>query len=502
MTSELTAGDVFAERYRIERRLAAGGMGAVYEVVHLETNRRRALKVLHNKFLENDSLRSRFRQEARVAAEIESEYIVDVFDAGIDTTTGMPFLVMELLRGEDVRKRVRRDGPLPAEDALRFLYETSLALEKTHQANIVHRDLKPDNLFLCEREHGPPRIKVLDFGIAKIVADGTIQTQVTQSLGTPMYMAPEQFSMGSTVSPATDIYALGLIAYTMLAGKPYWTLESKKARSPIAFALHAAKGPAESPKARAARLGVELPEAFDAWFFRATAEEPTERFPSALAAVAELAEVLGVPLPHESSRGKAILEQRSIPPPSMERRSIPPTLMERRSIPPAAMESAPQPPSESASAASDGPISMTLHGAGTSAGDVLDAISQKIRKQPLLAAACVLATFMAGSLVNVLLPARSPRDPSDASTMGVDASSANAAAERIAPSAEPTPTIASAPAASASAAPIEPESTIKTPAASTTSSAAPADPAPTKKKTVRPSIPVKQPSDGVIWNND
>jgi serine/threonine-protein kinase len=100
VSSDLACGAVFAGRYRVERRIAAGGMGAVYEVVHIETNRRRALKVMHAEMVQSDELRGRFRQEARVAAEIDSEHIVDVFDAGIDDATGMPFLVMELLRGE------------------------------------------------------------------------------------------------------------------------------------------------------------------------------------------------------------------------------------------------------------------------------------------------------------------------------------------------------------------------------------------------------------------
>ncbi len=302
--SELSAGSVFAERYRVERQLAVGGMGAVYEVVHIETNRRRALKVLHAKFIQSEIILYRFRQEARVAAEIECEHIVDIFDAGIDATTNMPFLVMELLRGEDLRARIRRDGALPVDEVVRCLYETCLALEKTHEANIVHRDLKPDNLFLCEREHGPPRVKVLDFGIAKIVAEDATETQLTQSLGTPLYMAPEQFSMNSSVSPATDIFALGLIAYTMLVGKAYWSVESTAARSPIAFALHASRGPQISPVERAALRNIHLPPAFDAWFFRATALEPADRFPSAMSAIVELAEVLDSPLPHESKRGK------------------------------------------------------------------------------------------------------------------------------------------------------------------------------------------------------
>ncbi len=315
MGSDLAAGAVFAGRYRIERRIASGGMGAVYEVVHLETNRRRALKVMHPHFVTSEDLRGRFRQEARVAAEIESEHIVDVFDAGIDESTGMPFLVMELLRGEELGKRLRRSGPMPPEEVLGYLHQASLALDKTHRASIVHRDLKPDNLFLCERDEGPPRIKVLDFGIAKLVADNATRTQATQSLGTPLYMAPEQFLMDSPVSPATDIYALGMIAYTLLVGKPYWHEELKSGASVFAFAAQAALGIREPATDRAARQGVVIPPAFDAWFVRITARKPADRFHSASSAIRALAEALGLPAPGLLSSG--IIPPGSVPRPAM-----------------------------------------------------------------------------------------------------------------------------------------------------------------------------------------
>lgn len=298
--SSLTIGSVFAARYRVEQRIAAGGMGAVYEVVHIETNRRRALKVMHAHYVSSDELRARFRQEARVAAEIDSEHIVDVFDAGIDEDTGMPFLVMELLRGEDLGKRIKRLGALPKEDVVRYLYETSLALDQTHQARIVHRDLKPDNLFLSERTRGSARIKVLDFGIAKIVKEADSHAQATRALGTPLYMAPEQFRLEGALSGATDIFALGMIAFTALVGKPYWHKESKIAREVLAFALHASRGPTESAVARARdSYGVELPKTFDAWFNRATARIPTDRFATAGEAVRALALALDVPCPEQ-----------------------------------------------------------------------------------------------------------------------------------------------------------------------------------------------------------
>jgi eukaryotic-like serine/threonine-protein kinase len=297
MSDDLVVGAIFAGRYRIERRIAAGGMGAVYEVMHLETSRRRALKVMHPDLVQNDDSRDRFRQEARVTAQIESEYIVDVFDAGIDESTSMPYLVMELLQGEEISKRIKRLGRLSPHDTVLYLHQAALALDKTHRSRIVHRDLKPDNLYLCERDDGPPRIKLLDFGIAKIVAANSAATNATQAVGTPLYMAPEQFLADSMVSPATDLYALGMIAYTMLVGQTYWFEESKKGANVFAFAAYATLGPQEAGSVRALRNGVTLPEAFDGWFSKATARKPEARFSTASAMIAALAEALGLPPP-------------------------------------------------------------------------------------------------------------------------------------------------------------------------------------------------------------
>jgi serine/threonine-protein kinase len=204
---DLAVGSVFAGRYRIARRIAAGGMGAVYEVIHLETERRRALKVMHAHLFQSEELRERFKREAKVAAHVDSEFIVDVFDAGVDEATGMPFLVMELLRGEELGQRLKRVGRLPVDEALLYLHQTARALDKTHRASIVHRDLKPANVFLCERDEDTPRVKILDFGIAKVVAEGATTGAGTQSLGTPLYMAPEQFNPSAKLTGAADIYA-------------------------------------------------------------------------------------------------------------------------------------------------------------------------------------------------------------------------------------------------------------------------------------------------------
>src|SRR5580704_6902604 len=295
MTLALHEGAIFAERYCIVRLIAAGGMGAIYEVVHLETQRRRALKVMLPHVLRSVELRERFKREARVAAEVESEFIVDVFDAGVDDATEMPFLVMELLRGEELGKRLKRMGRLPPGEALAYLYQTALALDKTHRANIVHRDLKPENIFLMEREDGPPRVKVLDFGVAKLIAEGGATGGATEVVGTPTYMAPEQFRAGTRITPAVDVYALGLMAYTLLVGAPYWQEETLSGNA-FAIALVAVRGPIEPATVRAARQGVLLPPAFDAWFTTVTAVDPAHRYAMASAAVRALGEVLKVHL--------------------------------------------------------------------------------------------------------------------------------------------------------------------------------------------------------------
>jgi serine/threonine-protein kinase len=151
----LKPGAIFHGRYEIVRCITAGGMGAVYEVIHLETRRRRALKVLLPSLITDHDMRGRFRGEATVTAEVDSEHIVETFDAGVDTDTGMPFLVMELLKGEELTSMIARRGRLAATEAVVLLHQAALALDKTHAAGIVHRDLKPDNLFVTRLYMSP-----------------------------------------------------------------------------------------------------------------------------------------------------------------------------------------------------------------------------------------------------------------------------------------------------------------------------------------------------------
>src|SRR5262249_18192237 len=141
----LETGSTFHGRYEIARRIKAGGMGAVYEALDLETRRRRALKVMLPSIVSDPVMRARFKTEATVAAEVHSEHIVEVFDAGVDPETGTPFLVMELLEGEELAVVLKRRGRFLPREVVSLLGQTALALDKTHAAGIVHRDLKPEN---------------------------------------------------------------------------------------------------------------------------------------------------------------------------------------------------------------------------------------------------------------------------------------------------------------------------------------------------------------------
>ncbi|MDC3982300.1 serine/threonine protein kinase [Polyangium jinanense] len=295
--TELSEGSIFHGHYQIVRSVNAGAMGVVYEVVDLKTRRRRALKVMLPSIIQNAEMRERFKLEATITADIVSEHLVETFDAGVDPETGAPFLTMELLQGDDLATLLYDRGRFAPAEVVTLLWQVARALDKTHAAGIVHRDLKPENLFVTHRDDGSPRVKVLDFGIAKMVAQSEAADRQTRNLGTPPYMSPEQITGDGTIGPRSDLYALGHIAYALLVGHPYWMDESKTSDSVYAFLMTMMQGAKEAPTQRAKRYGVTLPEAFDAWFARATDIVPSVRFERASEEITALATALGVALP-------------------------------------------------------------------------------------------------------------------------------------------------------------------------------------------------------------
>jgi eukaryotic-like serine/threonine-protein kinase len=215
--------------YKAISLLGEGGMGAVYLAEHPAIGRRVAVKVLHKNYIRDENLLTRFLNEARAANAIRHPNIIEILDSGT-IADGTPFLVMELLEGESLGTRIRRVGALPLQTAVEFCYQTASALGAAHKKGIVHRDLKPDNLFVVPDPHDPERerIKVLDFGIAKLQqgsASDSVKTRTGTLMGTPIYMSPEQCRGTKTVDHRSDIYSLGIIFFEMLCGQPPFVSE-------------------------------------------------------------------------------------------------------------------------------------------------------------------------------------------------------------------------------------------------------------------------------------
>ncbi|MDQ2647325.1 MAG: serine/threonine protein kinase, partial [Myxococcota bacterium] len=216
-------GEVLAGKYRIVRLLGEGGMGRVYEAEHTSVGRRFAVKLLRPHLAANEQALARFRREARAAGALENEHIAAVLD--FDTAPdGTPFLVMEYLEGRSLGQLLADEGPLPASRAANALLQVCRGLEAAHAAGILHRDLKPDNLFVTRRADGSELLKILDFGIAKLLNEGgrDAPIQTGAAIGTPYYMAPEQVRGDVPLDERVDLYALGVILYELLSGqKPH-----------------------------------------------------------------------------------------------------------------------------------------------------------------------------------------------------------------------------------------------------------------------------------------
>ncbi len=296
----LPPGDIVAHRYRVERRLAGGGMGVVYVAEHVETEQKIALKVLIPDVAGSQEALERFRLEASVFAKLSSDHIVRVFDAGIDEERRVGFIAMELLEGETLHDRASR-APLDPETLVTLFVQIASALDRAHAyvdkdgavRPIVHRDLKPENIFITTPEEGKLHAKVLDFGIAKIAsATAAVSTELR---GTPQYMACEQVE-GDAVTPRTDVAALGLIAFFCLTGKSYWKTANEPGAILVAVVRELIKGASVPASERAKELGVDvaLPTAFDAWFARAVDRDPEKRFASAGEAAIALADAFGI----------------------------------------------------------------------------------------------------------------------------------------------------------------------------------------------------------------
>ena len=272
-------GDVVAEKYLIERVLGKGGMGVVYVAKHLQLGERVAIKFLKQKTLESDELVARFLREGRTAARLRSEHTARVRDVGT-MPDGAPYLVMEYLEGRDFDAVLAEHGSLSPQVAVKYVLQACEALAEAHSMGIIHRDLKPANLILIRKRDGATAIKIIDFGISKLVASegGPEMTQASVMMGSPLYMAPEQMASARDADARSDVFSLGAVLYHFLTGKPPFV-----GSSAVDVFERITEGP-PSPR----EIRPDLPDGIEAITSRCLRKKREERFPDVAALAAAL----------------------------------------------------------------------------------------------------------------------------------------------------------------------------------------------------------------------
>jgi eukaryotic-like serine/threonine-protein kinase len=292
-------GDVLAGKYRVERVLGVGGMGAVVLARHLDLDEPVAIKLLLPQYAPEGEPVERFLREARAAKKIRSPHVVQVHDVG-RLENGAPFMVMEYLEGSDLAGYVEQHGPLPHTDAVGFVLQACEAIAAAHALGIVHRDLKPANLFLTRMPDGSPCIKVLDFGIAKLAdpnpRSGVFQdplipvslapaaglTSTATIMGTPCYMSPEQLRSTRDVDGRTDIWSIGAILHALLAGVPPFSGESN---------IDVSAKIIRDPPCPIRQLRPDVPPQLEHVILTCLQKDVTQRFPDVASLASALASV-------------------------------------------------------------------------------------------------------------------------------------------------------------------------------------------------------------------
>jgi serine/threonine protein kinase len=278
-------GQVIDRRYRVFGVIARGGMGVVYDAIHVGLARPVAIKTLHARYANDKVALARFQNEAAVVGRFGHRNIVEVHDMG-QLEDGSPYLAMERLEGDTVTQRLQQERPMRVEAAIDIALAVLNALMVTHNAGILHRDLKPDNIFIARNEEGPV-VKVLDFGISKFVTQEMSKSALTRNgfvMGTPAYMAPEQATGDASLDARADLYAVGMILYEMLTGwLPY------KANTPAALLGEIMRVTPLTPRMHRPEVHTDL----DALVMRALHKDREQRFPDAVSMQRALQAVRG-----------------------------------------------------------------------------------------------------------------------------------------------------------------------------------------------------------------
>jgi serine/threonine-protein kinase len=322
----ISAGLQITPSLTLVRPVGAGGMGSVWLAQHTGLRSIVVVKFLSEELARNTDALDRFSREAAAASQVKSPHVVHMIDHGI-ATNGAPFIAMEYLEGHDLRRRLEREQKLPPRQIAHILVQAAKALTRAHERGVVHRDIKPENIFLSDGGGGEAFVKVLDFGIAKVEDPSRqlSQTKTGATIGTPFYMSPEQTLGSKSIDFRTDLWSLGVVGMEAASGRRPFNAETIGA-----LAVAICNGPLPVPT----QLDPTLPSGLDAWFARACAREPGERFGSATELAEAFAAAVGgtesVPFQVEPGSSLALAATELLEPPGRSEtpalRSSPSTL--------------------------------------------------------------------------------------------------------------------------------------------------------------------------------